>query len=174
VVDDDPSVLEVATATLEHLGFEAVGVDSGLEAFLLLKEEPDRFSLLLSDYGMNELDGLDLGRLVCLWRYVRGEARLPMLLMSGLDGIYEQVLNDAGFSRMLKKPFNMEELGEAVEAALADGVITSIEVKTIMDIRTSSPAAEIDLPRAPGRRAFTNLREEASVERVVKSKLRTL
>lgn len=116
VVDDDPAILEVVLALVDHLGYEAVGVDCGLEAFILIKESPERFHLLLTDWQMKELDGMDLARLVSLSRYVRGEPRIPMVLMTGRE-VTEEMLADAGFCASLKKPFTVEELEGVLDTA---------------------------------------------------------
>lgn len=120
LVDDDPGVLEVVRAMLESLGYAVVDWSDSLDAYIDLKSRPDFFDLVLTDFKMPGVDGLDLGRLISLSRYARSERPLPLILMTGSE-VAESELHEAGFTGCLKKPFRMQELKAAIDAALGNG-----------------------------------------------------
>ena len=60
VVDDDPVNLAVLVRVLERAGIDSVTAEDGLEAYNLLKANPEAFDVLLLDLAMPKLDGLQL------------------------------------------------------------------------------------------------------------------
>ena len=59
LVDDDPGVLEVVRAMLESLGYAVVDWSDSLDAYIDLKSRPDFFDLVLTDFKMPGVDGLE-------------------------------------------------------------------------------------------------------------------
>ncbi|MGA3114840.1 MAG: response regulator [Syntrophobacteraceae bacterium] len=121
VVDDDPDCLEVLGTMLESSGFDALGVNSNANAFTLLRDHPELFDLLVTDYETREVTGIELAMLVNMMRHAQGKHSLPMVLMSAGNHLGEDVVSDAGFSASLKKPFSLRELRDAVTLALKEG-----------------------------------------------------
>jgi len=107
-VDDDALVLLNTAAMLEDLGHVVHQASSGAEALLLLdKHEVD---LLLTDYAMPQMNGLEL---VEAARAARPD--LPVLLATGFAELGDTAAPQ--FQR-LAKPFTQEELARAVAAAV--------------------------------------------------------
>lgn len=79
VVDDDCFSGEMTAAILEEAGYEAVMVESGVEAVERLAGDP-AFDAVISDMNMPLVSGLDL------FETLREEDyRLPFILLSGED-----------------------------------------------------------------------------------------
>jgi CheY-like chemotaxis protein len=115
VVDDEPMLLELASVILEPLGYTIEtfrGPESALRAFQAAEPPP---ALLITDYAMHEMTGLDL---VEACRKIR--PRQKALLVSGTVGA--DICRDAPVKpdRFLAKPYQAKQLIDAVEAMLAD------------------------------------------------------
>jgi len=111
LVDDDPLVAAGAAAMLEELGHEVGCVAaSGSEALDILSRD-DGFDLLLTDYVMPGMTGAQLA----------AQARklypaLPILLASGFSELDKPIGPE--WPR-LRKPFNLQELSNALAALKA-------------------------------------------------------
>ena len=60
LVDDDPQAREALDLSLEALGCETSACDSGDDALALLNDEPNLFDLVITDYLMPHMNGLEL------------------------------------------------------------------------------------------------------------------
>lgn len=114
VVDDQAGVRTVTLRVLERLGYQVVGAE-GLAAARRAVAEHARFDLVLTDYDMPDGSGLEVARKVREW-----EADIAIILMSGLvDDELVSRAHAAGIDRVLPKPFERRELGDAVADTLA-------------------------------------------------------
>ena len=113
VVDDHEDVREVIVAYLETLGYDVVQAASGRTALEFLHGNANALDLLIADYAMPEMSGIEL------LRAVRAESpTLPVVIVTGYaeTGDFDDRRLDAV---LLKKPFRMNELACTVETALA-------------------------------------------------------
>ena len=112
VVDDDPDLRRVLAASLEDLGYRVVEADNGASGMQMLKEHaPD---LLIADFAMPGMTGAELAKAA---RALRPE--LPIVFASGYadtDAIDAAV---GTATRVLRKPFRVDELQAALAAAIA-------------------------------------------------------
>jgi PAS domain S-box-containing protein len=114
VVDDDAMVAAVTQRVLERYGYRVTVQTSGVEALALLQGDPGQFDLVLTDYTMPQLTGLDLARAA---RQLRPD--LPILLTSGLGEVPSLDERQAhGIREVLMKPVNPRDLGSAIRRAL--------------------------------------------------------
>ncbi len=114
VVDDEHAVALATRLALESLGYVAKCVTSPEEFFEELARRPD-YELLLIDHTMPRLTGLDVAI-----RLRAAGKELPIIIASG-DGrhLTNEVLEPIGRAAALRKPFEMEQLAEAVSRLLA-------------------------------------------------------
>jgi CheY-like chemotaxis protein len=115
VVDDEPMLLELASAILEPLGYTVEtfrSAESALDAFKAAEPPP---ALLITDYAMHEMTGLDL---VAACRQIQPKQKA--LLVSGT--VEEDIYHNAAMKpdRFLAKPYQAKQLIDAVETLLAD------------------------------------------------------
>ena len=112
IVDDDPDVRRFLSESLDSLGYAVVEAEdgqAGLDA--LARKVPD---LMLVDYAMPGMTGVELAR------RVRGiHPKLPILFASGYAETSELETLLGGHSMVLRKPFRINELQDAVAGALA-------------------------------------------------------
>jgi len=81
IVDDEEPLVQLASRTLEELGYMPVGFTSSSAALAAFRADPKRFDALITDERMPEMSGSVLIREV---RGMRGS--LPIVLMSGFLG----------------------------------------------------------------------------------------
>lgn len=109
IVEDDDLIRELLTNALDREGRAWLAVSSASEARPLLKSA----SLLLTDYSLPGCTGLELARHA---QVVRPD--LPMIMMSGHLPASESDLLLGGFCSVLTKPFALDQLSAALEAAI--------------------------------------------------------
>ena len=97
VVDDTPQVLEFVASVLKRGNLKVLFAGNGTDAFQLSQEYEGEIDLLLSDFQMPGMNGMELATALTAKR-----PRLQVLLMSGFDaGML--VLNEGW--HFLPKPF---------------------------------------------------------------------
>lgn len=110
LIDDEPSILDVLVDFLrddEH--YEVWAAHSGEEALRLAKEAPP--GLILMDVT---LPGEDMETVVQALRARPGWRSVPLAILSGAEDL-SQLTARLGAQAYLKKPFNLEEVGQLAE-----------------------------------------------------------
>ncbi len=111
LVEDDPSIREVATLGLRAAGFEVATAPDGVAG--LERFRADAPDLVLLDIMLPRLDGLD----VC--RAIRRESTTPIVMLTARGDTIDIVVGlEAGADDYVRKPFEMAELVARVRAAL--------------------------------------------------------
>jgi CheY-like chemotaxis protein len=114
VVDDDPGVLELVTEVLKIQGFTVRGFTDPVEALNDFKAEHGDDDLLVTDYRMEQMTGLDLikgCRIEC--------PSLRSVVISGIREEDELARIPLESDRFLAKPFSVHALMESIDSTLA-------------------------------------------------------
>ena len=120
LVDDEPNILKALRRTLSICAPEDVGGPLTIETFerpadALARAAGTMFDLVISDYRMPEINGVDfLGRMVAL------QPRVARLILSGhtdLDALVGAI-NQVQIFRFINKPWHEFELRSTVRQAL--------------------------------------------------------
>ena len=118
IVEDDASVLHMLKVGVEMCcpDFEAEGASNGSVALDRLRhtDPTQEFDLILTDYNMPFMNGLELAREVRdKWPAVR------IVLMTGSpDGVeFQREINALNLDGYVKKPFGMDMLAEILESS---------------------------------------------------------
>lgn len=106
VVDDDAEVREIVAEFLADAGYRVLKAEGGQDALRVL-EEVGMVDLVITDVRMPDISGIDLAE-----RITRDHHGLKVILISGYFVARQTSL------RLLRKPFRMKELEEAVQAEL--------------------------------------------------------
>ncbi len=115
VVDDQDSVRKMTCLTLEQMGIRVMHeAENGMRAMEIASLQP--IDLIISDYYMDTMDGLDLLRAVRAHPIVR---RVPFILLTG-RGDRELVIKaaQAGVNNYLIKPFTVDVLRQKIEQVM--------------------------------------------------------
>ena len=115
LVDDYEFIRTILERMLQQLGYQnlCMAVD-GVEALNLLRTRP--IDLVITDYHMPEMDGIDL-----FWSIKQDPvlAKIPVLLISGVPT--EKFATQAlamGIQSTLNKPFRAEQLDQEIQSLL--------------------------------------------------------
>ena len=115
IVDDEISLIELMGEYLENYGYKATTVSSSIKALELFKEQPDKFSLVITDQTMPELTG---GELIEKIREIRPD--LPVILNSG----YSEYMNAEKAEKLnivfQEKPVQLDKIIHLVNELLVD------------------------------------------------------
>jgi two-component system OmpR family response regulator len=119
VAEDDAALAEGVSQTLRQSGYAVDWVKNGAEADSALAA--NQFDLLILDLGLPKKSGLDV-----LKRLRSSDSRLPVLILTALDGVSDRVRGlDAGADDYLSKPFDPAELEARVRALTRRGMAGS-------------------------------------------------
>lgn len=114
-VEDDPDQLESVPRILASDGYKVTSIDSSLKAVDLLKSESASFDLLITDYDMPGLNGIDLVKVL-----QSNAAELPVIMISGREEALEAAGKLESVKRILVKPYSKDELTNAIEMILQE------------------------------------------------------
>jgi len=118
IVDDDPAVLLTLAASIERLNSAYVvdTCENGAEALTYL--ENHRYVLLLTDYSMPGMSGIDLARTV---REQSPDTRIIMMTAYGSDGLRDQAAH-LNLDAFVDKPFTVKQIREIISHIMAKTV----------------------------------------------------
>ncbi len=119
IVDDYNTMLRIMRNLLKQLNFTNVEEASdGGAALELLKEHEGDFGLIISDWNMEPMTGIQLLREV---RGTDGWKSIPFIMVTA-ESKSENVIaaKDAGVSNYIVKPFNAETLKNKMASVLGD------------------------------------------------------
>jgi DNA-binding response OmpR family regulator len=117
-IDDEPLFLEIIVELLDDSGYEVETEESSLAAWERLQRDPHAFDILLLDWQMPELNGLDLLRRIKADDKLKHLAVVMQTALSDKARVAEGL--SAGAFYYLVKPFEQQELRAIVDAAVAD------------------------------------------------------
>jgi DNA-binding response OmpR family regulator len=112
VVDDDPMIRDVEAQVLRLQGYTVLEALGATEA-LRLAREAATIHLLITDFSMPEVDGLELTR-----RFRLVHPKTPVLMVSGSFPSIQDRADALGRFEFLAKPFQYDELLHKVRALL--------------------------------------------------------
>jgi DNA-binding response OmpR family regulator len=112
VVDDDRMVRDVETQILCLHGYTVLQAEGAAEA-LRLAREAAAIHLLITDFSMPQVDGLELTR-----RFRAVYPKTPVLMVTGSLPMVEHKANGLDRFEILEKPFHYKELLHKVRTLL--------------------------------------------------------
>ncbi|GAA0744801.1 response regulator transcription factor [Dactylosporangium roseum] len=143
VVDDEPDIVELLTASLRYHGYDVASATSGRQAM----EEARRFrpDMILLDVMMPELDGFEV------LRKLRGEGtRVPVLFLTARDATEDKIKGlTLGGDDYVTKPFSLSEILARIQAVLrrvadpASGAGVQTSRLTFADIELDEDTHEV-------------------------------
>lgn len=112
VVDDEPSIRDLLTASLHFSGFDVVSAANGTEAISVIeKSHPD---LIILDVMLPDIDGFTVTR-----RIRNDGITAPVLFLTARDDTQDKVMGlTVGGDDYVTKPFSLEEVVARIRAIL--------------------------------------------------------
>jgi two-component system, chemotaxis family, chemotaxis protein CheY len=110
VIDDSRAIRMILTNTLVELGYEVCQAANGREGLAVAERESGALSLILVDWNMPEMNGLDF--IKCL----RADSRfssVPLMMVTTETEIQQvSVALEAGANEYVMKPFTKEIIAD--------------------------------------------------------------
>ena len=108
IVDDDPVLVQTYELIFEILGYQAFIFSSPVQV-LNVMESLD-FDLLISDYNMPDVNGLELIR-----KLMEVKPEIPVAICSGAAGIYSDLLKYEHPVSLINKPVTIKKMSDSIE-----------------------------------------------------------
>jgi CheY-like chemotaxis protein len=116
-VDDEEMLTQLNAERLRGLGYDVVAATDSREALRIFRAGRDDFDLVISDYTMPHLTGINLAR-----ELLKARADIPVILCTGYsEAVSSEKAKEAGVRELLMKPLTRQEMAEAVRRVL-DGL----------------------------------------------------
>jgi CheY-like chemotaxis protein len=113
IVEDDEVLLGLLSSLLRREGHEVREANSALIALEILEAEKDRCDLVLTDFEMKPMNGLQLVN-----RIVQKSPTMKILFMSAYPTVAHAIEERFGADALLLKPFPAPELVRKIKKAL--------------------------------------------------------
>jgi len=99
---------------LNRLGYEVVATTSSMEALAIFRKEPESFDLVVTDYTMPNMTGMDLAA-----ELLKVRATIPIILCTGhSESVPPAQAKQTGIKAFLVKPLGKQELAQAIRRVL--------------------------------------------------------
>ena len=113
-VDDEPTIVDIGKKTLSRLGYQVKGFTSARKAFEALKAAPEDFDLLITDYTMPGMTGVQLAKQVSAVK-----ADMPIIICTGFaERLNAKSAQEINVSRLVNKPLAASEISRIVRKVL--------------------------------------------------------
>ncbi len=112
-VDDESAVTKMGTVLLKNLGYRVTSRTDSVKALEIFRSSPDEFDLIITDYAMPKMTGLDFAREVSLIR-----PGIAILLCTGFsEKITPDNIKELGIG-LLMKPYDLRQISWMVRKML--------------------------------------------------------
>ena len=112
-VEDDEDQLDTTPRLLQTMGFSVEGEGDPANAAALVADDPHRFDLVITDYDMPGMSGIQLAR-----RLAEVAPDLPVILVSGREDAVVAASHLPNIRRVVIKPYDKDDLSNAMSGVL--------------------------------------------------------
>jgi PAS domain S-box-containing protein len=110
-VDDDAAILSMGCEILESFGYAVTTAANGMQALEILRQDPNGFDALVSDYSMPKMNGHEL-----ITEALRLHPGLPSILCSGyMEKVAGENLQELGHTAFMAKPIDWRRLSRTLQ-----------------------------------------------------------
>jgi CheY-like chemotaxis protein len=114
LVDDERELVATLTPMLEALGYTVSATTSSLKAFERYRAAPDEIDLVVTDYTMPQLTGIDLALKIHAI-----DPEIPIVMCTGFsERVTKAAARTAGIYKLLSKPVARWQLAATIRQAL--------------------------------------------------------
>jgi len=116
LVDDEIEVVESGIRVLRWMGYQVNGVTDPGEALEKLREQPHQFDLIISDFTMPQMNGIQLAEEIR-----RIDPCIPIILLTGYGAeVPKKQTKSVVINGFLTKPISKNELARIIRKVLAE------------------------------------------------------
>ncbi len=113
-VDDEETIADLGGRMLVQLGYHVTSMTESRKAIELFRAEPGAFDIVITDYTMPHLTGVDLAKEILQIR-----PDIPIVLCTG----YSEMINDdiakkRGISAFVMKPLSLRDVAKLIREVL--------------------------------------------------------
>lgn len=106
VIDDEVAITDLLTEFLGSQGYQVTVFNDSQLAFKEFQAGPDDFDLVITDFTMPQLSGVEVAK-----HFLEIRPELPIVLLSGITNTFaEDKLKEQGFRICIEKPFQLDSL----------------------------------------------------------------
>lgn len=128
VIDDDEELCETAMQSLKEIGAVSEYATSGEQAVEMLKENPDKYDVILADWHMPETNGVETTKKI---REITSDS-LPIILISVYDlSEVENEAKGAGINGFILKPLFKSTLFFGIKQYIENNMTEDIQENEI-------------------------------------------
>ncbi len=111
-VEDDPEQRQSVPRIIEKLGYLVTAADSASQALELIRQNPSGFDLVITDYDMPKISGLELAR-----QLARILPNLPVIMVSGRNVEFSRQ-ESSNIKTFIVKPYDKGILSRGINEVL--------------------------------------------------------
>ncbi len=114
LVDDEPELVDVGKKLLENLGYRVIPSVGALHALEVFRADPTKFDLVLTDFTMPYMTGIELAE-----KLLQLRQDIPVILVTGFsETMSAEQSYKMGIREFLMKPLINEELSHCIRRVL--------------------------------------------------------
>ena len=113
-VDDETALVDMGQRMLGSLGYEVFARTSSIEALEVFRSDPNKFDIVITDYTMPNMTGMELAKELILMR-----PDIPIIMCTGFsEQMSEEKAKSLGIEEFLLKPVIMRDMAKAIRKVL--------------------------------------------------------
>jgi two-component system cell cycle sensor histidine kinase/response regulator CckA len=113
-VDDEIDLVESAIRVLRWMGYQVNGVTIPSEALEMIRAQPRQFDLIISDFSMPQMNGIQLAEEI-----KRINPGIPIILLTGYNfDIPKKLIKSNVINGIVTKPISKNELAIVIRKVL--------------------------------------------------------
>ena len=113
-VDDEPEIIFMGKKMLENLGYKVTIKSDSISALEEFKNNPDKYSLLVTDQSMPNYTGTELASLM---KDIRPGFK-AIIITGFADNISKEELAQSGISEVILKPMRLDDFSKIIRTVL--------------------------------------------------------
>jgi signal transduction histidine kinase/response regulator RpfG family c-di-GMP phosphodiesterase len=114
-IDDEKDVIDINKFLLEKLGYKVTASNKSLEGLELFKKEPAGFDLVITDYMMPDMTGIELSEEIMNIR-----PDMPVILCTGYSKNLNMERSKKSIKKILQKPLNIHSLSTSIQEVIEE------------------------------------------------------
>jgi PAS domain S-box-containing protein len=121
MIDDEPNILKMMELWFEDSDVALYTASTAEKGLQIIRQE--RFDVILCDFGMDDMNGLEVGKAHLDFCRIAGIPKTPFMLLTGLDTQLDaEALRVVGVDRVVKKPISADTLFHIIQEMAAASV----------------------------------------------------